>query len=149
MAHRMTRAFAAVGLLGAGLDDCLVLTGWTPWGPLPQPNAFFTYNEEAEGTKEWAINCHASQVRLTDYTEFCRQLGRAYSALTREWSEGHRIAGGRAPRPEEHAAGVELFQIEAFDASRADLLASDPIQIALGLLAGKLSPSEAGNLVAV
>lgn len=149
MAHRMTRAFGAIGLIGAGLGDCLVLTGWTPWGPLPRPNAFFTYNEEAERTKEWAINCHASQVRLTDYTEFCRQLGRAYSALTREWSEGHRLASGRSPRPEEHAAGVELFQVETFDPARADLLASDPIHIALGVLSGKWSPQEASRLAAV
>ncbi len=141
LAHRMTRAFAAVGLLGAGLADCLVLSGWTPWGPLPQPNAFLPYNEEAERTKEWAINCHASQVLLTDYTEFCRHLGRAYAALTREWSEGHRLAHGRsAPRPGDHAIGAELFQVEAFQPGRADLLAIDPIQIALGLLHGHLDP---------
>lgn len=149
MAHRMTRTFAAIGLIGANLADCLVLTGWTPWGPLPQPNAFFTYDEEAERTKEWAINCHASQVRLTDYTEFCRHLGRAYSALTREWSEGHRLAGARSSRPEEHAAGVELFQIESYDPARVDLRLSDPIQIALGVLAGKIEPSQAGNLATV
>jgi len=141
MAHRMTRAFAAIGLIGAELKDCLVLTGWTPWGPLPRPNAFFTYNEEAERTKEWAINCHASQVRLTDYTEFCSHLGRAYSALTREWSEGHRLASGRAPRAEEPPAGVELFQIEAFDPDRAQSPAADPIQIALGVLGGRIDPS--------
>lgn len=140
MAHRMTRCFAAIGLIGAGLSDTLVLSGWTPWGPLPQPNAFFTYDEQAERTKEWAINCHASQVKLTDYTEFCNHLGRAYAALTREWSEGHRIAGGRSPRADEHAAGVELFRIESFDPSRADLLASDPIQVALGILGGHLDP---------
>src|SRR5438094_361152 len=68
VAHRMTRALAALGLVGAGLSDCLVLTGWTPWGPLPQPNAYFSYDGEAERTKEWAIHCHASQVLLTDYT---------------------------------------------------------------------------------
>ena len=66
----MTRALAAVGLVGAELTDTLVLTGWTPWGPLPQPNAYFTYDGEAERTKEWAIHCHASQVLLTDYTEY-------------------------------------------------------------------------------
>src|SRR6202453_3685754 len=38
VAHRMTRALAAIGLVGSRLDDTLVLTGWTPWGPLPQPN---------------------------------------------------------------------------------------------------------------
>jgi LmbE family N-acetylglucosaminyl deacetylase len=141
LAHRMTRAFAAVGLIGAGLGDCLVLTGWTPWGPLPQPNAFFTYDQESERTKQWAINCHASQVRLTDYTEFCQHLGRAYSALTREWSEGHRL-GGSAPRSEAPPTSVELFQIESFDPTRADLLASDPIQIALRILGGELSPAE-------
>ena len=140
MAHRMTRAFAAIGLIGAGLADTLVLSGWTPWGPLPQPNAFFTYDEEAERTKEWAINCHASQVKLTDYTEFCEHLGRAYAALTREWSEGHRLAGGRPPRADEHPGGVELFRIESFDPARADLLAGDPIQIALGILRGTSTP---------
>ncbi|CAN5838367.1 hypothetical protein BH23PLA1_BH23PLA1_07110 [soil metagenome] len=146
MAHRMTRAFAAIGLIGAGLADTLVLSGWTPWGPLPQPNAFFTYDEEAERTKAWAINCHASQVRLTDYTEFCEHLGRAYSALTREWSEGHRLAGGRSHRAEDHPFGVELYQIETFDPNRADLLASDPIQIALGLLQGRLDPTAVHDL---
>jgi hypothetical protein len=79
-------------------------------------------------------------VKLTDYTEFCSHLGRAYAALTREWSEGHRIAGGRSPRADEHAVGVELFRIESFDASRSDLLASDPIQVALGILGGHLDP---------
>ena len=88
LAHRMTRALAAVGLVGAGLADTVVLTGWTPWGPLPRPNAYFSYDAEAERTKEWAIHCHASQVLLTDYTEFCSHLGRAYAALAREWSEG-------------------------------------------------------------
>ena len=51
LAHRMTRALAAVGLVGAKLSDTLVLTGWTPWGPLPRPNAYFTYDGEAERTK--------------------------------------------------------------------------------------------------
>ncbi len=137
MAHRMTRAIAAIGLIGANLTDCLVLTGWTPWGPLPRPNAFFTYDAEAERTKEWAINCHASQVRLTDYTEFCQHLGRAYSALTREWSEGHRLAGGTTVRPESHATGVELFQIENHDTTRYDDPAPDPIQLALRFLNGR------------
>ena len=52
MAHRVTRALAAIGLVGAELRDCLVLTGWTPWGPLAQPNAYFPYDGEAERTKE-------------------------------------------------------------------------------------------------
>ena len=93
VAHRVTRALAAIGLVGANLSDTLVLTGWTPWGPLPQPNAYFTYDGEAERTKEWAIHCHASQVLLTDYTQYCSHLGRAYAALTREWAEGHSLAG--------------------------------------------------------
>ena len=148
MAHRMTRAFAAIGLIGAGLDDTLVLSGWTPWGPLPQPNAFFTYDEEAERIKEWAINCHASQVKLTDYTEFCHHLGRAYTALTREWSEGHQLHGGRPSRDPSMTAGVELFRIEGYDPSRADLLAGDPIQVALGILGGHLDSSRAHDVAA-
>src|SRR5262245_47950602 len=55
VAHRVTRALAAIGLVGANLAEALVLTGWTPWGPLAQPNAYFTYDGEAERTKEWAI----------------------------------------------------------------------------------------------
>lgn len=137
LAHRMTRAFAAIGLIGADLADCLVLTGWTPWGPLPRPNAFFTFNEEAERTKEWAINCHASQVRLTDYTEFCQHLGRAYSALTREWSEGHRLAGGHSTRADSQATGVELFEIESHEPDRSPVAGSDPIQVALAVLCGR------------
>ena len=43
LAHRMTRAMAGIGLVGAGLSDCLVMTGWTPWGPLARPNAYFSY----------------------------------------------------------------------------------------------------------
>ena len=97
VAHRVTRALAAIGLVGANLPDALVLTGWTPWGPLPQPNAYFTYDGEAERTKEWAIHCHASQVLLTDYTEYCSHLGRAYAALTREWAEGHSLVRPRPP----------------------------------------------------
>lgn len=138
-AHRMTRALAAIGLVGARLKDTLVLTGWTPWGPLPQPNAYFTYDEEAERVKEWAINCHASQVRLTDYTEFCNHLGRAYAALTREWSEGHRL-GGRAQPRDDRNVGVELFQIESYDPNHPERAATDPIQMALGILAGHLHP---------
>jgi LmbE family N-acetylglucosaminyl deacetylase len=134
LAHRMTRALTAMGLVGAGLKDTLILTGWTPWGPLPKPNAYFTYDGEAERTKEWAIHCHASQVLLTDYTEFCSHLGRAYAALTREWAEGHSLSG-RAHRTDERFVGVELFQIETFDPSRpADPNEIDPIQVALRLL---------------
>jgi LmbE family N-acetylglucosaminyl deacetylase len=139
-AHRMTRALAAVGLLGAELADTLVLSGWTPWGPLPQPNAYFTYDGEADRTKEWAIHCHASQVLLTDYTKYCAHLGRAYAALTREWAEGHSLAG-RAHRTTERFIGVELFQIESYDPSRAGSVPEDPIQIALGLLSGRQSPA--------
>ena len=106
---------------------------------MPQPNAFFTYDERGEQVKEWAINCHASQVKLTDYTEFCRHLGRAYSALTREWSEGHRLAVGRAHR-DDHQAGVELFRIERYEPERGDHGRSDPVQLALGILGGQLDP---------
>jgi len=133
-AHRMTRALAAVGLVGAGLRDTLVLTGWTPWGPLAQPNAYFSYDGEAERTKEWAIHCHASQVLLTDYTKYCSHLGRAYAALTREWAEGHSLAG-RAARTDERFVGVELFQVEAADpVGHAGPAPNDPVKLALGLL---------------
>jgi hypothetical protein len=138
-AHRVTRALGAVGLLGAGLTDALILSGWTPWGPLAQPNAYFTYDGEAERTKEWAIHCHASQVLLTDYTQYCSHLGRAYAALTREWAEGHSLAG-RAHRTDDRFVGVELFQIETFDSERCKNRPSDPIQTALGLLNGHLQP---------
>jgi LmbE family N-acetylglucosaminyl deacetylase len=139
VAHRMTRALAAIGLVGAQLDDTLVLTGWTPWGPLPQPNAFFCYDDEAERTKEWAIHCHASQILLTDYTKYCSHLGRAYASLTREWAEGHSLAGaGRAPRGDVRFVGVELFQIESYDPARSEANPRDSIQIALGLLSEKL-----------
>ena len=133
LAHRMTRALAAVGLVGAGLHDTLVMTGWTPWGPLPRPNAYFTYDGEAERTKEWAIHCHASQVLLTDYTEFCSHLGRAYAALAREWSEGHSLSG-RAHRTEDRFVGVELFQVEIYEPGRAETTPTDPIQLALKML---------------
>ena len=93
VAHRVTRALAAIGMVGSRLNDCLVLTGWTPWGPLPQPNAYLTYDGEAERTKEWAIHCHASQVFLTDYTQYCSHLGRAYAALARS---GPRVTAYRA-----------------------------------------------------
>jgi LmbE family N-acetylglucosaminyl deacetylase len=138
-AHRVTRALGAIGLLGSGLTDTLVLTGWTPWGPLAQPNAYFSYDGEAERTKEWAIHCHASQVLLTDYTQYCSHLGRAYAALTREWAEGHSLAG-RAHRTDDRFVGVELFQIETFDPERCKNQPSDPIQVALGLLNGHLTP---------
>lgn len=135
-AHRMTRALAAIGLVGAQRADTMVLSGWTPWGPLPQPNCFFSYDEESERVKEWAINCHASQVQLTDYTEFCNHLGRAYAALTREWSEGHKL-GGRASRDDRHV-GVELFQIETYDQGHPERARLDPMQRALGILGGHL-----------
>jgi LmbE family N-acetylglucosaminyl deacetylase len=142
LAHRMTRALAAMGLLGAELADTMVLTGWTPWGPLPRPNAFFPYDAEAERTKGWAIHCHASQVLLTDYTEFCSHLGRAYAALAREWSEGHALPG-RSLRQEDSQVGVELFQIESYDPTRAYLNQMDPIQTALGILGGHLDAATA------
>ena len=125
MAHRVTRALAAIGLVGAKLTDCLVLTGWTPWGPLAQPNAYFTYDGEAERTKEWAIHCHASQVLLTDYTQYCSHLGRAYAALVREWAEGHSLSG-RAHRTDDRFVGVELFQIETYDPAAGQGLSCRP-----------------------
>ncbi len=139
VAHRVTRALAAIGLVGAKLNDCLVLSGWTPWGPLAQPNAYFPYDGEAERTKEWAIHCHASQVLLTDYTQYCSHLGRAYAALVREWAEGHSLSG-RAHRTDDRFVGVELFQIERYDARKANGFPADPIQIALGILGGQLAP---------
>jgi hypothetical protein len=150
VAHRMTRGLAAIGLLGAKLADCLVMTGWTPWGPLAQPNAYFAYDGEAERTKEWAIHCHASQVLLTDYTKYCSHLGRAYAALTREWAEGHSITG-RAHRTDERFVGVELFQIERYDRAQAEGPAADPIQTALALLHGLDAPdgSKTDAVVAV
>jgi hypothetical protein len=138
MAHRATRALAAIGLVGAKLTDCLVLTGWTPWGPLAEPNAYFPYDGEAERTKEWAIHCHASQVLLTDYTQYCSHLGRAYAALVREWAEGHSLAG-RAHRTEDRFVGVELFQIDTYDPRKAKSYPPDPIQIALGILSGQVA----------
>ncbi|GAC1473689.1 MAG: hypothetical protein NVSMB9_22760 [Isosphaeraceae bacterium] len=136
VAHRMTRALTAVGLLGARLSDALVLTGWTPWGPLAQPNAYFSYDGEAERTKEWAIHCHASQVLLTDYTRYCSHLGRAYAALTREWAEGHSLAG-RAHRTDERFVGVELFQIESpHSVGPQGSSETDPVRMALELLHG-------------
>jgi LmbE family N-acetylglucosaminyl deacetylase len=144
VAHRVTRALAAIGLVGANLTDTLVLSGWTPWGPLPQPNAYFTYDGEAERTKEWAIHCHASQVLLTDYTQYCSHLGRAYAALTREWAEGHSLAG-RAHRTDERFVGVELFQIESYHPSRLNAFPPDPIPIALGFLSGELAADPASS----
>jgi LmbE family N-acetylglucosaminyl deacetylase len=142
VAHRVTRALAAIGLVGAKLSDCLVLTGWTPWGPLAQPNAYFPYDGEAERTKEWAIHCHASQVLLTDYTQYCSHLGRAYAALVREWAEGHSLSG-RAHRTEDRFVGVELFQIETYESRKATGFPGDPIQIALGVLSGQLASETA------
>src|SRR5262249_25119462 len=146
VAHRVTRALAAVGLVGANLVDALVLSGWTPWGPLPQPNAYFTYDGEAERTKEWAIHCHASHVLLTDYTQYCRPRARPYAALTRGWAEGHSLRG-RAHRTDARFVGVELFQIESFDPPRGRPFPPDPIQLALGILGGQvdIDPAEAGS----
>ncbi|WP_244420428.1 PIG-L deacetylase family protein [Isosphaera pallida] len=144
LAHRMTRAYAAGGLVAAGLRDTLVLSGWTPWGPLSRPNAYFTYDGEAERTKEWAIHCHASQVLLTDYTEFCTHLGRAYAALTREWAEGHTITGRAHKRASESFVGVELFEIETYNPSLFDMN-RDPIQRALGILNGQLPVNPADS----
>ncbi len=143
-AHRVTRALGAIGMLGAGLNDALVMTGWTPWGPLSNPNAYFSYDGEAERTKEWAIHCHASQVLLTDYTQYCSHLGRAYAALTREWAEGHSLAG-RAHRTDDRFVGVELFQLESFDPLRSGNHPADPIQMALGLLGGQIPPQQGAN----
>jgi LmbE family N-acetylglucosaminyl deacetylase len=140
LAHRMTRALAAVGLVGAKLDDVCVLTGWTPWGPLPRPNAYFPYDAEAERAKEWAVRCHASQLLLTDYAEFTAHLGRAYAALTREWSEGHSLSS-RSLRVDMPYVGVELYQIEAYDPVQAYLGLLDPIHVALGILSGQLDPN--------
>ncbi|MFI5461130.1 MAG: PIG-L deacetylase family protein [Isosphaerales bacterium] len=145
VAHRVTRALAAIGLVGANLTDCLVLTGWTPWGPLARPNAYLTYDGEAERTKEWAIHCHASQVFLTDYTQYCSHLGRAYAALTREWAEGHSLSG-RAHRTDERFVGVELFQIDSYDPRAAKAYPADPIQIALGILSAELEPDASRSL---
>jgi hypothetical protein len=77
-------------------------------------------------------------VLLTDYTQYCSHLGRAYAALTREWAEGHSLAG-RAHRTDDRFVGVELFQIETFDPERCHNHPTDPIQIALGLLNGQLA----------
>jgi LmbE family N-acetylglucosaminyl deacetylase len=151
LAHRMTRAFLAIGLIGAKLKDTLVLSGWTPWGPLPRANAYFPYDMEAERTKEWAIHCHASQVLLTDYTEFCHHLGRAYAALTREWSEGHSLSGSSrsAFRGEDSFVGVELYQVESYDPAREYLAMMDPIQVALGMLSGhRPMPGDAEDVTA-
>lgn len=140
MAHRMTRTLAAIGLLGAELNGTLILSGWTPWGPLPRPNAFFTYDEKLSHTKAWAINCHASQVRLTNYTEFCEHLGQAYASLVREWADGHKLNSGRTTK-ESSFVGVELFEIEHFEPMLAEGPTADPMQIALGILGGHLAPA--------
>jgi hypothetical protein len=75
---------------------------------------------------------------LTDYFEFTSHLGRAYAALAREWSEGHNPAALRA-KADDNFVGVELFEIERFDPARAYLHLMDPMQIALGILAGQLN----------
>ncbi len=146
LAHRMTRALAAIGLVGANLTDTLVLTGWTPWGALPRPNAYFSYDAEAERAKQWAIHCHASQLILTDYFEFCSHLGKAYAALAREWSEGHTLSS-RAHRADDNIVGIELFQVERYDPGKTYLHLLDPMQIALGVLSGQLDPASGAMLV--
>ncbi len=74
---------------------------------------------------------------LTDYTQYCSHLGRAYAALVREWAEGHSLAG-RAHRTDDRFVGVELFQIDSYDPRKAKGFPADPIQIALGILSGQL-----------
>ncbi len=74
---------------------------------------------------------------LTDYTQYCSHLGRAYAALTREWAEGHSLSG-RAHRTDDRFVGVELFQIESYDETRCNAYPPDPIQLVLGLLSGKI-----------
>jgi hypothetical protein len=49
---------------------------------------------------------------------------------------------GRTHRDDDHAVGVELFQIESYDPARCDPRESDPIQIALGVLKGQLEGSQ-------
>ncbi len=80
---------------------------------------------------------------LTDYTEFCSHLGRAYAALTREWAEGHSLTG-RAHRTDERFVGVELFQIETYDPALSD--ESDPIHAALRLLHTAQDGASSANL---
>jgi LmbE family N-acetylglucosaminyl deacetylase len=147
LAHRMTRALAAIGLVGAGLSDTLVMTGWTPWGALPRPNAYFSYDAEAERTKQWAIHCHASQLMITDYFEFCSHLGRAYAALAREWTEGHNLGRGGGKSGDGHV-GIELFQIESAVVTTSENGHPDPIGIARSAQAGR-TPVEAAKLAGV
>jgi LmbE family N-acetylglucosaminyl deacetylase len=142
LGHRMTRALGAIGILGARLKDVLILTGWTPWGPIARPNAYFPYDAEAERAKEWAVRCHASQLLLTDYAEFTAHLGRAYAALTREWSEGHALSS-RSLRVDMPYVGVELYQIETYEPAQRYLSLVDPVQVALGILAGDMDPKRA------
>ena len=139
VAHRVTRALAAIGLVGANLADCLILTGWTPWGPLAQPNAYLTYDGEAERTKEWAIHCHASQVFLTDYTQYCSHLGRAYAALRANGPRGTACrAGPTGPTSGSSASSCSRSIRTTPGPLRA--CPADPIQIALGILSGQLEP---------
>lgn len=147
LGHRMTRALAAIGLLGAELRDVLVLSGWTPWGPLPKPNAYFTYDGEAERMREWAIRCHASQTQLTDYPNFCSHLGRAYAYLVREWAHGHSITGRGHERVEEQTLiGAELFQVERLEPGANPIHPSnhcDPLHWAMAILQGQIDPDRA------
>ncbi len=47
--------------------------------------------------------------------------------------------GWPAHRTDDRFVGVELFQIDSFDAERCKNYPSDPIQITLGLLSGQLA----------
>lgn len=137
-AHQAARAAAAVGLIGAELTDTLILTGWTPWGPVPQPNAYFRYNAQAEQTKMWAIRCHVSQLFNTDYAQYAWYLGRAHAAVAREWANGHGLASNIA-RSDDGSVGVELFQVETLDRLRGATLC-DPIQLALAEFSSSEEP---------
>ena len=52
---------------------------------------------------------------------------------------GGRAHLGRGARDVESFVGVELFQIERYEPGRDMPMCPDPIQVALGVLAGKLS----------
>ena len=139
LAHRMTRRSRRGRTRRRESDRYPRPNGLDALGTAcPDPMRISPYDGEAERTKEWAIHCHASQVLLTDYTEFCSHMGRAYAALVREWAEGHSLAG-RGHRIDDRFVGAELFQVESFEPNRGEL-ESDPIQLALGILKGELNP---------
>ncbi len=80
VAHRVTSPIAAIGLVGrANLADCLTLTGWTPWGPLAQPNAYLTYDGEAEPHQGvgYPLSCLAGV------------LDRLHPSTARTWAAPH------------------------------------------------------------